>query len=200
MSSLLSLLFVLIVPATLFASAPQLICTHTNKGTQQQLAITPNALGLHDVSLHTPANDRQPQQIWLALRLTCTVNGSEGKLWNCNAAQHNNRSAHAHSALHSTLYNGDGKELESGKELAISITSPLLPEGIASYRFAHEQCTTQTHTTRDNFKHMPHSCQARFRGAFYDPDQGDCAEKAMSGCSNPFPYRSRTECRIALKL
>ena len=191
--SLFSLLFALSVPATLFASAPQLSCTHANKGTQQQLAITPNALGLHDVSLHTQARGRQPQQTWLALRLTCTVRGAEGKVWQCNTAQHNSRSAHAHSTLHSNLYDNDA-------QLEISIASPLLPEGTASYRFAREQCTTQTQTTRDTFKHTQRSCQAHFRGAFYDPDQGDCVEEALSGCRNPFPYRSRTECRIALKL
>ena len=188
---LFSLFFTLsLLPATAFAAAPQLSCTHTSKGTQQQLAITPNALGSHDVSLQTEA----PQRTWLALRLTCTVRGAGGKTWHCNAAQHNPRSAHAHSTLHSTFYEGGDAQLE------ISIVSPLLPEGAAYYRFAREQCTTQAQPTGNAFSRRPRSCQAHFRGAFYDPDQGDCVAAALSGCRNPLPYRSRTECRIALKL
>ena len=170
---------------TAFADAPQLSCTNTDKGTQQQqLTITPNALGSYDVALHTPG--RQPSRIWLALQLNCEVRNPQ--TWHCIAAQD---SPHVHSTLHS-------KTIESGQGIEINITSPLLLAGKEHFRFAHKQCIAQAQALQAN-SGSP-SCQAHFRGAHYDPDQGDCVEKARSGCRNPFPYQSRTECRAALKL
>lgn len=196
---LVSLFFIIaLLPLTAFAVIPQLSCTSADKDTQ--LAITPNALGSHDVSLHTQVRTRPALQTWLALRLSCTVRGAESKVWHCTAAQHNPLSSHAHSTLHSVWHESDSKELERGKELEISIASPLLPEGTASYRFAGEHCTTQTPTPRDTYTPAPHTCQAYFSGAYYHPDQGDCVEATLSGCRDPFPFRSRTECRAALKL
>ena len=188
--SLLLLFSLLSVPA--FASTPQLSCTRTDKGTQQQLAITPNALGTYDVSLHTQADGRQPQQTWLALQLDCEVRGKDGKAWHCAAAQHKPHSPHADSKLQSHLVQDDDAQLE------ISITSPLLPEGKASYRFARQQCTSQPPAIPS--RTTSYSCMAHFSGAHYNPNQGDCVEGEASGCSNPFPYSSRNDCRSALKL
>ncbi len=228
---LVALSFMLsLLPRTAFAIAPQLSCTSTDKGTQQQLAITPNALGSHDVSLRTLGHG-PPQLTWLALRLTCTVHASNkelvsnaklhaprlrhkekshphrtepqrtesrvDKVWQCNASQHNPLSPHARSTLRSAWHK---EQPHSQGELAITITSPLLSPGTATFRFASEHCTTATRAPRRTYTQATHSCQAYFRGAYYDPDQGDCVAGTLSGCRNPFPHRSRSECRAALKL
>lgn len=181
-----------LLPLVAFAAAPQLSCQRTDKGMPQQLAITPNALGSHDVSLHTQAPGHQPQRTWLALRLACEVHSKEDKTWHCTAAQHEPHSPHAGSKLRSRLVQSDDAQLE------INITSPLLPGGKASYRFAHQQCTSQPPLATSRI--APYSCMAHFSGARYDPNQGDCVEEDASGCSNPFPYSSRNACRTALKL
>ena len=178
-----------LLPLGAFAAAPQLSCTHTDKGTQQQLAITPNTLGSHDVSLHTQAEGRQPQRTWLALQLNCEV--SSKQTWNCTAAPHKQQSPHAHSTLHSRIYQDNDAQLE------INITSPLLSDGKASYRFARQQCTAQPPLEP---RTTTYTCMAHFSGARYNPNQGDCVEEEASGCRNPFPYPSRSECRAALKL
>ena len=216
--SLTPLFFTLsLLPITALAAPPQLSCTHIDRDTRQQLSITPNALGSHDVSLHTQTRGRPAQRTWLALRLTCTA--SDDKTWHCDGTQHNPLSPHAHSTLHTKeLESGEElAKLENGKELEISITSPLLPKReelggerykklaslakhSATFHFASEQCTTQAQVPRKTYRHAPHLCQAHFSGAYYDPDQGDCVEEAASGCRNPFPYRSRTECLLSLKL
>ena len=181
-----------LLSSSAFASAPQLSCARTDKGTQQQLAITPNALGSHDVSLRSQAGGRQTQRTWLALQLACEVQGKgDNKTWHCTAAQHESHSPHANSKLRSRLVQDDSSQLE------ISITSPLLPEGEASYRFASKHCTSQPPVATST---SPYSCMAHFSGARYDPNQGDCVEEDVSGCSNPFPYSSRNDCRSALKL
>lgn len=208
--SLLSLLFTIsLLSFTAFANAPQLSCTRTDKGQQQQLTIASNALGSHDVSLHTRERGHPPQLTWLALQLDCEV---QKGIWHCVAAQD---SPHAHSTLHS-------KELASGQGLEISITSPLLSEGkelasgkelesgkestreaeqsLVTYRFASEQCVTQAQVPREAFTPSSSLCLAHFNGAYYEPNQGDCVEASASGCRNPFPYHSRPECRAALKL
>ena len=179
-----------LLPFTAFAAAPQLTCERTHKGTQQQLAITPNALGSHDAALYTQIHDQQLQRTWLALQLDCEVQAKN--IWHCTAAQRKPHSPHANSKLRSRLVSGSEPQLE------ISITSPLLSEGKASYRFARQQCTSQLPVAISRI--APYSCMAYFSGAHYDPDQGDCVEEEASGCSNPFPYSSRNDCRTALKL
>ena len=186
-------LFAIIISLPL-AAAPQLSCIHTDKGALQQLAITPNALGSHDVSLHTQIHGRQPQRTWLALRLDCEVHSKEGKTWHCTAAQHEPHSPHADSKLRSRLVQRDDAQLE------INITSPLLPGGKASYRFAsRQQCMSKLPLVTSGIR-IIHTCMAYFRGARYDPNQGDCVEEDASGCSSPFTYSSRNDCRTALKL
>ena len=137
-----------------------------------------------------PTRGKQSQRTWLALQLDCEVQAKD--TWNCRAAQHEPHSPHAHSKLHSHLVPGSNAQLE------INITSPLLSEGKASYRFTRKQCTTQPPVATSRITY--YSCMAYFSGAHYDPDQGDCVEEEASGCSDPFPYNSRHDCRTSLKL
>ena len=186
---ILLLLISSLLSVSAFAAAPQLSCTQTSKGTQQQLTITPNALGSHDVSLLTQTRGRQPQRTWLALQLACTQPDTAAQAsestpagtslaqdeWHCTSAQPELDSAHAHSSLHSK---------SSATEVTISITSPLVPEIKAQYSFARENCTAQAASLREN-RNTP-SCQAHFHGAHYDPNRGDCVENREAVAATPF--------------
>ena len=179
----------LLAPAAIATPAAQLSCrVQSHQTGWQQLDITANALGSHDVSLVTRAGTRPPQLTWLALRLACTANTGT---WHCTTSINTATSAHRHSSLRADI---------KGTNLQIDITSPLLPDGKASYSYEYRNCTKQTRRTTYRETISTGQCLAIFYGAHYEPDHGDCIATSVSGCRNPLPYDSLSECRRALRL
>ena len=176
------------VVGTQIASAQQLACRAQDK----QLAISPNSLGTYDVTFARVHSGHRLELEYLALMLDCQVSTQR---YECRGAKSD--SPHADSKLRAHVV---GRE--DNRHYVIKITSPLLAAGSADYTFPLHDCGERLSLPTRGLYETPSksSCMAWFSGAFYHPDSGECREKAMSGCRNPFPWNSVEECRAALLL